>query len=194
MASRNSIHLQLLARHRDAHVQQVLKICVLLLCLLSVWAECSFQQHPRGPNMSVAAFLLTDCVSGNCEHSNGKCKNCCTLVNPVCTLLQHNWKRMSPAYKCRTPKISLHTKVSGDAVLPWQHSPRRVILVRPFHSLSITICLWSNWVQHPVGLLKPCSVAYCDPTPAQVDVAISSLSTTLPMSYTLQHSWVCLIT
>lgn len=68
---------------------------------------------------------------------NGKCKNCCTLVNPVCTLLQHNWKRMSPAYKCRTPKISLHTKVSGDAVLPWQHSPRRVILVRPFHSLSI---------------------------------------------------------
>lgn len=39
-------------------------------------------------------------------------------------------------------------------------------------------------------LLKPCSVTYSDPTAAQVDVAISSLSTTLPMSYTLQHSWV----
>lgn len=108
--------------------------------------------------------------------------------------LQHNCKRMSPAYKCRTPKISLHTKVSGDAVLPWQHSPRRVILVRPFHSLSITISLWSNWGQHPVGLLKPCSVTDSDPTSAQVDIAISSLSTTLPMSYTLQHSWACLIT
>lgn len=58
--------------------------------------------------------------------------------------LQHNWKRMSPAYKCRTPKISLHTKVSGDAVLPWQHSPRRVIF-----SLSI-----SQFVHYNLPLIQ----------------------------------------
>lgn len=151
--------------------------------------ECSFQQHPRGPNISSERLLF-----GKLWILKRQMQKPLHIGESSLCPLQHNCKRTSPAYECRTPKISLHTKVSGDAVLPWQHSPRRVILVRPFHSLSITICLCSNWGQQPVGLPKPCSVTYSDSTPAQVDVAISSLSTTLPMSYTLQHSWVCLIT
>lgn len=63
-------------------------------------------------------------------------KNCCTLVNQICTLCSITVKELSPDYKCRTPKISLHTEVSGDAVLPWQHSPKK----GDFEYVHFTVC------------------------------------------------------